>query len=194
MIEVFHEESVKPTDSVKSMSKFRRTKFVSWMFLGTAVFFTLLLFISLNVGYESMEMGLYQIVPVLIIAIFSYVMYGVFRRKKHNYLVDYDYTFITGELRIAKVLNGLKRRAVAKISCSNISAIGKLASDQYLRYSSTPGIKKIIATPNEESDKENVYFMVCMYKGLKTLLIFQPSVALLLNIRKFSSRTIDYTA
>jgi hypothetical protein len=106
--------------------------------------------------------------------------------------VDYDYTFVSGELRIAKVLNNSKRKPMAKIDCSSISALGKITSDNYPRYKTMPGIKTIIATPNAESNTENIYFALCVYKSDKSLLIFEPSANLVYNIKRFAGTNVNY--
>lgn len=196
MIDVFLEESIGPTDSTKAGRKYKTAKMLSLMFLVSAIFFTVLLFMvfsmPFNEGVSPLDYFLFNLLPVIIMCFISYALYIVFRIKKHTYLVDYDYTFITGELRIAKVLNGLKRRPVAKIDCANISVLGKITSDKYLRYKTMPGIKLITATPNADSAVDEVYFAVCMYNGNKTILLFQPSQAMVYNIKKFAGRGAEY--
>lgn len=193
MIDVFYEETVSPSDSVKAGKKFKRMQLMSIMMLISALFFTFLLFISFYTPLESASFSAF--VPIIfnfVMCVTFYVFFFMLRSRKHRYLVDYDYTFISGELRIAKVFNGLKRRPVAKIQTSDISVMGKISSENYLRYKTMPGIKTILATPNEETTNENIYFMVCMYKGFKSIIIFEPSPNLVYNIKRFAGRTVDY--
>lgn len=195
MIDVFHEETVRPTDSVRAGKKFKRMQLLSRMFLLSAIIFTFFLFLTMYGDVTDISITGYFLtvmLPVIVFTVMMYVAYFFTRSKKHKYLVDYDYTFVSGELRIAKVLNGLKRRPVAKIESSSISALGKTSSPKYLRYKTMPNIKIVIATPNEETDIENIYFMVCIINGLKSILIFQPSPNLLYNIKRFASKTADY--
>ena len=171
------------------------------MFLFSAIFFTILLFIMFSISPEALgedfsigDFFLFNVLPLLVICIIFYAMYIYLRIKKHNYLVDYDYTFISGELRIARVLNGLKRKPVAKIDCRDISVLGKKSSDKFLRYKTMPGVKTIIATPNEDAEgaEDFIYFMVSQYKGEKCIIVFEPSANYLINIKKFASITSDY--
>ena len=195
MIDVFYEETIRPSDGVKAGKKYKRTLLLSRFFLFSALMFTFLLFIMFYTPFNSQATltdMLLSFLPTLILCIISYTLYFVLKNKKHVYLVDYDYTFISGELRIAKVLNGLKRRPVAKIQSNNISVLGKISSDKYLRYKTMQGIKIITATPNAETANENLYFAVCMYEGVKSLLIFEPSPNLVYNIKKFAGRTVEY--
>lgn len=200
MIDIFLEETVRLKDSVLAGKKFKRTKLLSYMFLSSAIFFTVLLFIVLSINPEAFDEGfsigdyyLFNVLPLFVFCVIFYTLYIVLRIKKHNYLVDYDYTFISGELRIAKVLNGLKRKPVAKIDCRDISVLGKRDSDKFLRHKSTPGVKTIIATPNEYADgnEDNLYFIVCRYKGEQCIIVFEPSANMLINIKKFTPRTVD---
>ena len=192
-MEIFHEETVVPSNYDRARSGYNRLRVISWLFLASAVLFTLIFLMTLSMPYQEggfTDFLLFNVLPVAVMMVVSYVLYGVFRRKKHSRLVDFDYTFVSGELRIAKVLNGRRRRPVAKLSTSDISVIGQLSSDKYLRYSTMPGIKKLIATPNE--DEEDIYFAFCTIGGQKTLLIFQPSETLLIAIKKVSGRSIEW--
>ena len=67
-----------------------------------------------------------------------------------------------------------------------------MTSDKYIRYKTMPGIKIITATPNVESRQDSIYFIVCMYKGLKSIILIEPSANLVYNIKRFAGRTVDY--
>jgi hypothetical protein len=198
MIEVFYEETVTPKDSVQASKRYKRTRLLSRMFLFSAIMFTVLLFFIMSVPLdEGANIGnflLFNVLPLLIFCVIFYGLYIYLRIKKHNHLVDFDYTFVSGELRIAKILNGIKRKPVAKINCGDITVLGKKSSDKFLRYKTMPNMKIITATPNEFANEADdiIYFMVCTYNGAKTILIFEPSVNLLYNIKKFAGRTVDY--
>lgn len=197
MIEVFYEQTVSPKDGAKAQSGFKKMKILSWFTLFSAILaliFLYMSFVTLQIpeGGNILTFLLINILPLLIITIGLFVLYGVFRSKKHNYLVDYDYTFVSGDIRIAKVINGLKRKPVARINCSDISAVGKISNkDKFIRYSSKPGVKKIIATPNPDNE-ETVYYASCTYKGQPSIMLFEPKPEFLINIRKFASRTIEW--
>lgn len=200
MIEVFFEETVTPKDSALANKRFKRTQLLSRMFLFSAIIFTLFLFMTFFVDSSILEemslvtYFLFNILPVLVICAIFYGIYIYLRLKKHKYLVDYDYTFVSGELRIAKVLNGIKRKLVAKIDCKDIFAMGKKSSNGFLRYKTMPDIKILTATPNELSQDadETIYFMGCTYNGQKTLIIFEPSNNLLYNIKRFAGGRVEY--
>lgn len=198
MIELFYEETVTPKDSVQASKKYKRTRLLSRMFLFSAIMFTLFLFFMMSTPIgENVPIDnflLFNVLPLLLFCVLFYGLYIYLRIKKHNHLVDFDYTFVSGELRIAKILNGIKRRPVAKINCRDITVLGKKSSDKFLRYKTMPGMKIISATPNEFANEADdiIYFMVCTYNSAKTILIFEPSVNLLYNIKKYASRTVDY--
>ena len=145
MIEVFYEETVTPKDSVQASKRYKRTRLLSRMFLFSAIMFTVLLFFIMSVPLEEgVSIGnflLFNVLPLLIFCVIFYGLYIYLRIKKHNHLVDFDYTFVSGELRIAKILNGIKRKPVAKINCGDITVLGKKSSDKFLRYKTMPNMK-----------------------------------------------------
>lgn len=196
MFDVFHEETVGPLDAVRVKRNYKMASLFSVLSLISAIFFTLFFFLMLNMqvpeGVEiSVQDFLLGLLPIVILAALFYTLYFIFRSKKNSYNVFYDYTFISGELRIAKVLNGIKRKPVAKILTTDIQVLGKESSDNFLRYKTMKELKNIIATPNW-GISEDVYFMVCNCNGERTLLLFEPSQTLLIHIKRFAGRTIDY--
>ncbi len=194
MLEVFHEETIGPVDVDKVDRKYKIAAAFSIISLISAIFFTLYFFLVLNMPLSdeaTLTDILFVLVPILVFAAGFYTLYFVFRSKKNSYNVFYDYTFVSGELRIAKVLNGVKRKPMAKIDARDISVLGKASSDNFMRYKSMRELKNIVATPNVDVS-ENLYFMVCTYNGERTLLLFEPSQTLLIYIKKFAGRTIEY--
>ena len=114
MFDVFHEETVGPLDAVRVKRNYKMASLFSVLSLISAIFFTLFFFLMLNMqvpeGVEiSVQDFLLGLLPIVILAALFYTLYFIFRSKKNSYNVFYDYTFISGELRIAKVLNGIKR-------------------------------------------------------------------------------------
>lgn len=194
MLEVFHEETIGPIEVEKVNRKYKIAATFSILSLISAIFFTFYFLMALNLPIPeeaNFSDFLIVLVPNLIFMAGVYTLYFVFRSKKNSYNVFYDYTFVSGELRIAKVLNGVKRKPVAKVVARDISVLGKVSSDNFLRYKSMKDLRNIVATPNVNVS-DNVYFMVCSCNGERTLLLFEPSQTLLIYIKRFAGRTIDY--
>ncbi len=194
MAEAFYEESVKSKDS--SYNKRRRNMFliVSVMFLAAGILFSVLTYLSLfaDAGDEGQYITQSLIFSGLlaVTAILSFVMFAVFRRKKNNCNLEYDYTFISGSLRIAKVINNSRRKPVLAFDCSEIEALNSIQHEQYPRYETMAGIKKIVATPNLLEDDSKITFIFCKIGGTPHLILIEPSDVLIILIRRSSRKFV----
>ena len=55
---------------------------------------------------------------------------------------EYEYTFTNGVLDFAQVFNNNKRKSLGSLKINNVEAFGKVSSQSFQRYISTPGIKQ----------------------------------------------------
>lgn len=102
----------------------------------------------------------------LLITVFCY-------KKKKKSCAEYDYSFLTGSIRIAMVPRGGRRYAVTRFDASCVEKIGLVGTDGYERYRKIPGIKKRKLTSNKQpSNGCNFYYIVANYDGKKHLYIF----------------------
>ena len=94
-------------------------------------------------------------------------------RLKNRFFVEYDYTFITGTIKIAKVIRQIKRKSVFDFDVSNIEKIGMYDSSTYNEYLAIPGISTMVLTSNSSPNEgKNFYYIVANIFGEKKLLIF----------------------
>lgn len=110
-----------------------------------------------------------------------------FLKRRIN--ISYDYTFVSGELRIVKVFNINRRKLVTKISNENILQLGDVDSSSYTRLSSDPTNKQVVCTPNVEpkQGKFFLYIHVSDPTG-KKLYVLECREELLVNILHFVKR------
>ena len=108
-------------------------------------------------------------------------------KKRVN--VSYDYTFVSGELRIAKVFNINRRKLVVRIDSAEILQLGDVDNESYDRLRADPGVKQEIVTPNPEpaDGKFFLYVLVGGNNGRK-MYILECREELLVNILKFVKR------
>lgn len=108
-------------------------------------------------------------------------------KKRVN--VSYDYTFVTGELRIAKVFNINRRKFLYKIQPEEILQLGDVENSSYDRLRSDPSCKQVVLTPNAEpmEGKFFMYILTAVSQG-KRLYILECREELLINILKFVKR------
>lgn len=116
-------------------------------------------------------------------------LWFVLRKMKMNTNVSYDYCFVSGELRISRVININRRRLVAKFETDDIIQIGDMDSPSFDRFYADPTIKKVYCTANAEAG-EGKFFMYILanYNG-KQLFLLECRENLLMNIMKFAKRT-----
>ena len=85
-------------------------------------------------------------IPVAIFLIAG-LLFGKYRNTLY---VEYDYTFVSGSIRVSKVIKNTKRYFVIKFDTFNIEKIGRYNSATYKKYELMPGIDKKILTQNWE--------------------------------------------
>ena len=112
-----------------------------------------------------------------------------FRRLKLNSNVSYDYCFVSGELRISKVVNINRRRLVAKFDVDDIIQIGDIDSPSFDRFFADPTAKKVYCTSNDEAAEGKFFMYILANHDGKKLFLLECREALLMNIMKFAKRT-----
>ena len=105
--------------------------------------------------------------------------------------IEYDYSFLSGSVRVAKVPKNGYRRGVIKFDTSSIDRIGKVDSTVYNNLYRMPGVKKIKLTCNlKSSNDEHFYYMFIRHEGAKKLLIFDCSKMFIATVLRFCNRTV----
>ena len=185
MIESFFEQNV--TDANEASKKKRQAvlrvfSIISLVMGILLIFMAYMMFMGGQVPEDaSIWLALIPIfIDLFFAAVFIFFYFWIKRAKNHT-LLEYDYTFVSGSLRIAKVINHLKRKPLIAIECSDIEAMDKVSEESFLRYDTMKGIKKVVATPNTES--EDLYYIFCKKGGENTLLIVEPQPELVVMIR-----------
>ena len=93
-----------------------------------------------------------------IICLWFFSVWFVLFKLKARINVSYDYVFVSGELRISKVININKRKLVTRFDCEEILQLGDVDSQSYQLLKTDPTNKEVICTPNFEA-LEGKFFM-----------------------------------
>ena len=111
--------------------------------------------------------------------------------KRHAFFLSYDYTFVSGELRISKVLHNKKRKLLYRLSDEKLIMIGRVDSETYKKLKASPDNKEDILTPNTEAaeDREFFYIQAATNAG-KRILIFECRPQLISTILRYTRRNI----
>ena len=179
-MDVFYEESALAHNSDKNLKKYNVLTAISMVFLILAI-----LWVVIGI-FLPFEIGLWIAWGM----IFSWFFLGWFllRRWKMRVNVSYDYCFVSGELRISKVINVNKRKLVARIDSEDMIQLGDIDNPSFERFRSDPTVKTVICTTNDVA-AEGKFFMYVLanYNG-KKLFVLECRELLLMNILKFTKR------
>lgn len=127
-------------------------------------------------------MSLFFFVPMTTGAIGFY-----FLKKRVN--INYDYTFVSGELRIVKVFNVNKRKVVTKIQADDILQLGDYESESFNRLATDPMNKQVVCTQNDTPMAGKFFLYIHVSEPIgKRLYILECREEMLVNILHFVKR------
>ena len=198
-MDVLYEESAVNAHAEKAQKRYKIVNIFSKIFGVAALVFAVIFFFNLIsflfvVGSLDAE-GRGSSIGMLIFLFMMLMMFGspwlalFLLKRKMN--VSFDYTFVSGELRISKVFNVNRRKFLYRIQPESILKLGDVDSPSYARVSSDPSTKQIICTPNAEpmEGKFFLYIQTSEPAG-KRLYVLECREEMLVNILKFVKRGI----
>ena len=188
MQEIFYEETATIVDEEKAARKYGLFKLISricYLIFAFYLIVQILFFVpNENSVLLSAVVAFFPVVLFLSAAI-------LFGKYKNTLYIEYDYTFISGSVRVAKVIKHIKRISVISFDTYNIEKLGYYNSDTYKKYELMLGVEKQILTQNlSPMDNKDFYYIVVNAGGQKNLLIFECTEQFISNILKFSNRTV----
>lgn len=188
MQEIFYEEVSMLNREKAGLRKYRLLKIFSIASYVMAVLFVLMFYFFYDLeNFNFLAFTLSVLLP-FVLFIFCGIALG---RIKNNMFVDYDYTFVTGSVRVSKVIRRIKRKNVLKFETTEIEQLGKYGSETYEKLEKTPGMKKMILTSNQTpSDGNDFYYLQVNAEGSHKLLVFDCSEKFMATILRYSNRNI----
>lgn len=187
MQETLYEESAKCLNEKSERIKYRVVFILSLIsfFFALVSFFILISFMDLN-GHWLVNV-LFYVVPFILFLTIGLILF----KLKNKFCVDYDYIFVTGSIRISKVINNSIRQTIYRLNCSQIEKIGPFGSKLFKRYIENKLIKVKFLSSNNEPDKDKAfYYLLVNIKGEKKLLILECSKTFIIHVLRNSNRTI----
>lgn len=188
MREVFYEES-----SSKVKTKTDKLKYYFAMSLAIALFFFAFIWFISNVFEISFSAG--NILKTLLFIILPPVLAvvsGIFIiRLASNVGVDFDYTFISGTIKVAKVIMDSKRVPIITFETSDIELIGKTNSQTYENYSRLQGIKiEELTAKSIADDNKAFYYLIVNHESEKKMLIFECTDTFIKTILSYVNKRL----
>ncbi len=184
-MEAFYEESSLARNAKRGGRKYKIWSYCSYISLFLGVIALFLAFFSIPT--ENRLTG--EFIMAIVTAALFMGLWFVFNRLRSNCNISYDYCFVSGELRISRVVNINKRRLLAKFGVEDIVQIGDIDSPSFDRFFADPTSKNVFCTSNSEAaDGKFFMYILAEYNG-KKLFILECRETLLMNIMKFAKRT-----
>ncbi len=205
-MDIFYEESATNQKAKKGEKIYKVFHYISWTFFILAIMVLIFDFMVVGIplkpkeaNYETYEKyleaenaypgGLFMFFFVLSIGV-SLLLIGVlFLMIKRRINLQYDYIFVSGELRIAKIFNINRRKFLEKIDCEDIQQMGDVENSSFDRLAAAPGVKIVRYSANA-LPADGKFFMYIVTKGNnKKLYVLECRETLLMNLLKFTRRS-----
>lgn len=190
--ELFYEET-----ALHQNDKSEKTKYHIFSILSILFIVILLVYVGLCLGvidFEKLGLGnvFLNIMIAVLPAIGLLITSGVFFVLKYRYCVDYDYTFVSGSIRVSKVIKNSKRRFLYSFNTDCIEKLGKIGSETFMNYLKFPDLKAVTLSSNKmPSDGKDFYYLVVNNVDKdKLMLIFECTEQFMVNVLKFSNKYI----
>lgn len=198
-MDVLYEESAVNANAAKGEKRYKILNLFTWFFGVLALIFAILFVIGLVSFLMAMSaMKAEDRAAAIGSLIFYFMMITLFggpwlacflMKRKIN--VSFDYTFVSGELRISKVFNVNRRKFLYRIDAESIQKMGDADSPSFDRVISDPSVKKIVCSPNAEPSGGKFFlYIVTSESGGRRVYILECREELLINILKFVKRGI----
>ena len=183
MNEVYYEETAFPFDYSKQKIFYIICKVLIVLSVLGALFFGFMAFMVSPMG----EGG--WIFP-LIVMVWFLLMVAFFVFIKSKFYNCYDYIFVTGDIRIIKVVNTKKRKRVLLFDSKSVYQVGRYESETYEKHKNTPGIKVVYAPTNKYTVDKPKYYIATVVDGVKYLLVLECTEKFLYHVLQFSGKHV----
>ncbi len=188
-MEIFYEESAIAKNAKDEESKYKRFQLASNILFAMG-------FVATVIGC-GMFLTTQFIIWLLTFCIWFFVGWFIFYKLKQRHDVSYDYVFISGEIRISKVIHTSKRKLLATLQPDDILQLGDVDNPSFQNFRLDPNVKTLYCTPNSQPMEGKFFlYILASYNG-KKLFVLECREELLANMLRFVKRTIlesDYVA
>lgn len=180
-MDVFYEESSIAQNASKASKRYNVLNVFFWIF----VFIGAIMLIGFLLFLGSIPLMIFFGLQAGTTAAIAFIFY----RQKSRTNVSFDYTFVSGELRISRVINVNKRKLMTRFEVEEILQIGDVDSPSYDRFKADPSVKTVLCTSNEESQEGKFFMYILIGDNGKKLYVLECREELLMQIMKFAKRT-----
>ncbi len=182
MNEVYYEETAFPYNYSRQRVYYILCNVMAVLFALTALFFVFILLLSPVDGYAWVLPLIFIVWNILMIVLVLYI-----RSKQYN---CFDYIFVTGDIRIIKVINTKKRRKMIIVDSKDVFQVGRYESETYNKYKNMPGVKVVFAPTNKFVADKPKYYLAATFEGVKYLIVLECTEKFLRYVLQFSGKHV----
>lgn len=121
----------------------------------------------------------------LIACVFGVFMYFMIPR----FNLEWEYTFLDGELRIDKIFSQSSRKRFLVLLFDRVDAVAPLNSDEIKRNLNNPGFTKVDCS-SFSGDENGVYGILYSDEKSRKVILFEPDEKMLKALRRYSPRKV----
>lgn len=199
-MEVMYEESAVDQNAARSSKKYSILHVLSMIAILLAAFFAVcgLYMLPGESNDDAVHAEVQAVCFLLFLQAAIFVVLWFFLTKwKSRLNVSYDYLFVSGELRISKVISDRRHKLIASISCEDIQQIGDVDCDSFGSLHRDPSTSMIVCTSNHIAAEGKFFMYILAAHEGKKLFILECREELLTYILQFTRRGVldrDYVA
>lgn len=188
MKEIFYEETATINNERSERAKYNIFRVLSILFYVLTVLYLIVVFFAYDWSGGNLLLNIIFVIIPFIMFLVSGIVFG---KLKNKFCVEYDYTFVTGSIRVSKVIKYIKRKFIIKFETRDIEKIGEYGSQTYYKYEQIKDITKLTLTSNfTASENKKFYYIVANVDSDKKLMLFECREEFIINILKFSNKTV----
>ena len=192
-MDVMYEESAVDQNAARNSKKYAILHVLSMIAILLAGFFLVLgIFMIPGQAKDDAVHAEVQTVCFLLFlqaAVFAGLWFFL-TKWKSRMNASYDYLFVTGELRISKVIGNRRRKLIAIIDCEDMQQIGDVDSDTFESLHRDPSTTMIVCTTNHIAAEGKFFMYVLAAHEGKKLFILECREELLTHILQFTRRGV----
>ncbi len=179
-MDVLYEESSIASNAKKDARKYKLIQIVSNVFLAIGI-------ILMVIGISIIPFK--DLIGWTLFCLWFFVVWFVLYKFKSRFNVNFDYTFVSGELRIAKVINTSKRKFITRLQPDDIVQLGDVENTAFAGFQADPNIKNVYCTSNVEAAEGKFFMYVLANDNGRKLYVLECREELLLHMMRFVKRT-----
>ena len=201
-MDVLYEESAVDQNMHVNAKKYNALHYISIVAILIGCVFAFWTFLSIPTGNfsesdEAYNEQLAYCIMQLLVSLLFFSFWFVLTKWKARYNVSYDYLFVSGDLRISKVVGNRRHKLLANIDCQDILQIGDVENEDFTRLKADPNTKLVVCTSNQvPADDKFFMYVLASYDG-KKLFVLECRETLLSHILKFTRHGVlerDYVS